>query len=109
MTAASGRPDATEPLKSPVMTRLSQRAADGTEFAYVIDVAPEDVAAEHDRVRTSEGDGVMFLPDRRIDFRNKDHRVVWQVWISALVGWEPTTEGEPVPLPFSQSARWLGS
>lgn len=77
------------------MTRIRLRAADGREFSFVIDVAPEAVKAEWDQVGPGkdESHGLMLLPDRR------DQHVVWQVWTSSVVAWDSVDNEEPIPLP----------
>jgi len=77
------------------MSEIKLRSADGGEFAFVIDVAPEAVKAEWERVGPDRdgSHGLMLLPDRR------DPHIVWQVWTSSVVGWDAVDSKEPIPLP----------
>jgi hypothetical protein len=77
------------------MSRIKLRASDGSEFSFVIDVAPESVMEEWDKVRPDKdgSHGLMLLPDRR------DEHIVWQIWTSSVTGWDAVDSEEPIPLP----------
>lgn len=77
----------------PVMTKLHTFAANGQTRPYVIDVAPETVMAEWDRLGVPETHGLMVLPDRR----DPDHHK-WTIFSSSLSGWDATDSEEPIPL-----------
>jgi hypothetical protein len=82
------------------MTKIRLRSADDHESSFVIDVAPDEVAAEWTRVGASEGrHGLMLLRDRRSDDPGQDRGVHWQVWTSSVVGWDAVTDEPPIPLP----------
>lgn len=70
-------------------TALKMATRDGGEYLFIIDVAPEDVEAEYERVGKK---GLMLLDDRRGGFK-------WTVWASTLTGFE-AVEAQPNPLPY---------
>jgi hypothetical protein len=76
-------------------TLIRQRRGDGGEFENVIDADPEEVREEYDRIK---GHGLMLIRDRRSDDPGRASGLVWQVWTSSLVGFEPT-DRLPDPLP----------
>jgi hypothetical protein len=84
-----------------VMSRIRLRAADGSEFSFVIDVAPEAVQEEWDRIA---GHGLMLLPDRRTEAPGVESHIVWQIWTSSVVGWDATDSDEPISLPSVRRA-----
>lgn len=80
-------------------TLIRQRKADGGEFENVIDADPAEVQAEYDRI---QGHGLMLIRDRRSDDPARASGIVWQVWTSSLVGFEPTDRlPDPLPARFS--------
>jgi len=81
-------------------TLIRQRRVDGGEFENVIDAGPSEVQEEYDRIA---GHGLMLIRDRRSDDPGRTSGVVWQVWTSSLVGYEPT-DRLPDPLPARLSA-----
>ena len=80
-----------------VNARVRLRAADGREFSFVVDAAPEDVGAL-DRVTARGGHGLMLVRDRRSDDEGQPRGFTWQVWSSSVVGID-ATEDAPIPLP----------
>jgi hypothetical protein len=81
-------------------TLIRQRRADGGEFENVIDASPAEVQEEYERIN---GHGLMLIRDRRSDEPGRTSGIVWQVWTSSLVSFEPTNR-LPDPLPDSLSA-----
>jgi hypothetical protein len=81
-------------------TLVRQRRADGGEFENVVDADPAEVQAEYDRI---SGHGLMLIRDRRTDDPGRASGIVWQVWTSSLVSFEPT-DRLPDPLPARLSA-----
>lgn len=76
-------------------TLIRQQRAGHGELEIVIDADPAEVQEEYERV---QGHGLMLIPDRRSDDPRRTSRIVWQVWTSSLVGFEPT-DHLPDPLP----------
>jgi hypothetical protein len=71
-------------------TALKMATPEGQEeYLFIIDVAPEDVTAEYERVGKK---GLMLLDDRRGGFK-------WTVWASTLTGFE-AVGAQPNPLPY---------
>lgn len=81
-----------------VNTVIHLRSAEGGEFDFVIDAAPEDVKAEFDRVTAGGGHGLMLVQDRRSAEPGRSHGINWQIWTSSLVGLDQT-DRPPVGLP----------
>ena len=76
-------------FKAPgVNTAIRMATPEGGEFVYIIDVAPEDVQAELERVGEK---GLMLLRDRR-------GSIVWTVWATTITGFD-AVEAQPNPLP----------
>jgi len=83
-------------------TLIRQQKADGGQFENVIDTDPVEVQAEYDRIG---GHGLMLIRDRRSDDPGRASGIVWQVWTSSLVGFEPTDRlPDPVPARLTQSS-----
>jgi hypothetical protein len=80
------------------MTKITLQAADGTEFAFVIDVDPDIVWKQWNDIGVEEGKhGLMLLRDRRSD--EAERGVHWQVWTSSVRSFGATDSEEPIPLP----------